>query len=66
MPVIENAMKRKLEAGGLAIAINLVFPRLVSAGAIDGALQRKLDRFAAQWLKNLADQGHRLDGNERV
>lgn len=34
MPVIENAMKRKLEAGGLAIAINLVLTRLVSAGAI--------------------------------
>ena len=35
-------------------------------GAIDGALQRKLDRFATLWLKNLVDQGHRLGGNERV
>ena len=33
-----------------------------SNGSIDTALQRKLDRFAALWLKNLHDQGHRLDG----
>ena len=36
-----------------------------SNGTIDTALQRKLDRFAAQWLKNLYDQGHRLDGADK-
>lgn len=34
MPVVENAMKKKLEAGGLAIAMNIVMMRLVSTGAI--------------------------------